>query len=366
VVFNHLHPRHSSKLYGLVKSLECNWESDLTFEAVNTMGVVMSLLFGVDDDGIDHAAIKNAEVYDTALIGYGPDGNLRFGRKPRDRKAEMKMFSEPGVDDTVEANGKKWYVMDGPWMESWLAFLSASNEDYTLPDPGPCDNSRLLQHNDNFDGWVAREGIQQASAKDAGDYRRVSQAAWELYIKCYPGSGPAIIITTVLPELDVPEDGDEGSDETKASPLVPTFLDDDEGEEEVDPYSPTLWEIDQTTYEPPPNVEELLKQKAVADDMEYNLKEEIATAMDVLRLQNHGQDSDDDVDSDDDGAPVRAPSSTSSPAPAPVDTVVDTLASTAVAAPKSLSSSAPIVPAVAATRRIPALQNQAPDSDDED
>jgi hypothetical protein len=56
-------------------------------------------------------------VYSTDSIYYGDDGNLRFGRKPRDRQEEMKAFAADGVDDTVEENGKRWYIMDGPWME---------------------------------------------------------------------------------------------------------------------------------------------------------------------------------------------------------------------------------------------------------
>lgn len=40
--------------------------------------------------------------------------------------------------------------------------------------------------------WVAREGLTLATAKRAGDYRRVTATVWKVILKLYPGSGPAI------------------------------------------------------------------------------------------------------------------------------------------------------------------------------
>jgi len=255
------------------------------------MGPVLSLLFGETDDTIDHEAIKNAgDVYNTDGIFYGADGNLRFGRKPRDRKEELRLFSSKDVDDTVEENGKRWYIMDGPWIEAWLAFIAASNEDFCLPDPGPCDNRRLLQHNRFLEGWEARDGVKSANGKGAGDYRRVSEAAWKLYCEKYPGSGPAIsVVANILSEEQLVE-----VEEGKAADI---FDDGKEGGD--DPYDPKKWEIDQTTYVPPPNKEELLK-KVFAEKEAEDVAQD---GLDLLRLQGQGPDSDDDVAGSDDEAP---------------------------------------------------------------
>jgi len=265
-------------------------ESSFSFSSL--LQGVMGIFGSKEDDGIDRDAIKNAgEVYETDRIFYDNDGNLRFGKKPRIIKDEIKLFQARGVDDTEEEDGKLWYIIDGPWLASWLAFVQISDENFTFPDPGPCDNKRLLQHNKLFEGWEAREGLTQASKADSGDFRRITQKAWELYTNLYPGSGPAITCVARFPKADTEEKELD-------------ILSDDKIKSK-DPYSTDYWLIDQDNYEPPKEAVKLLKKKKARLEAAKDLvdsEEAQILGIDLLR-QNRAEDSDDEdvrsKDSDD-------------------------------------------------------------------
>ena len=149
-------------------------------------------------------------------------------------------------------------------LQNWLAFLCASSEDFCLPDPGPCNNRRLLEHNASFDGWVARVGVEAASKTSGGDYRRVSEKAWALYCELYPGTGPAISLVTVLPT-----DEEEEEQEQQAKQMEDLM---GETTKDTDPYSPALWEIEQKDYVPPENVKDLLKAKKNAHEVNETVR----------------------------------------------------------------------------------------------
>ena len=279
------------------------------------MGVIYSALFGSpDDDHIDHTALKNAssaEIWASEAIYYGDDGNLRYGRKPRDRKAELLQFGR--VDDPTEKHGKRWFIVDACWMENWLTFLTGSTEDFAVPDPGPCNNMRLLQHAPTYDKWIARDGVKAATQDVGGDYRRVTEETWKLYCKLYPGSGPAIELVTILPELEEKpvddvetafdsDDEDEGAnareeiEERELQKETTRELEDGNlgDTDEVDAFSPTLWKIDQTKYTQPPNVKQLLAKVAALKQVKEEKAEMEQEMADREAQLNRANDSDDE------------------------------------------------------------------------
>ena len=100
-------------------------------------------------------------------------------------------------NDLKSQDGKEWYIISDAWMKAWLSFVHYDRE--CSPAPGPCRNDILLtvSTEERSDGslssqYVARPGLVMASNDRAGDYRRISRDAWEVFAGCYRGSGPAI------------------------------------------------------------------------------------------------------------------------------------------------------------------------------
>lgn len=87
--------------------------------------------------------------------------------------------------------GSDWYIIETAWLNSWLAFAHYS--DGISPAPGACDNTRLLVENHELCVWEPKEDLVMATAARGGHYRRISQQAWETFVKLYPGSGPPIV-----------------------------------------------------------------------------------------------------------------------------------------------------------------------------
>jgi len=206
------------------------------------------------NDDIDYDAIKNAgAVYETDRIFYDEHGNLRFGRKPRNRKEEFAIFCKPDVDDTEEHPNKEWYIVDTAWIQCWLSFVHLSDADHTYPDPGACLTHRLLVHDEDYEGWKPRPGLKMATTSDVGDYRRVSKAAWLLFCQKFKGSGPAI-------KMYFNPQGTAEKEALKTGDMTTYY-----------------WEIDQSSYIPPPNREELKKMRvkeALEEDLSLNVDDE--------------------------------------------------------------------------------------------
>ena len=226
------------------------------------------------DDTIDFESLKNiGSVYDTDKIYYDDDGNLRFGLKSIDRKAELLEFANPLVDDIIESDGKLWYIVDSSWLTSWLAYVQySSDEDYNFPNPGPCNNTRLLIDNIDYTGWIQKSSLKCTTSNFAGDYRRISADVWYKFCKYYTGSGPEITCKSIK-------------------------------DEKTGYFTYSEWNIDQSTYIEPPNVEILRKKAQYIRNIEENevdiddaIHEKNKTSK-IEYLQNH-DDSDNDNDND--------------------------------------------------------------------
>ena len=228
------------------------------------------------DDTIDFESLKNVgSIYDTEKIYYDDDGNLRFGLKSIDRKAELLEFANPLVDDISESDDKIWYIIDSSWLKSWLAYVQySSSDDYNFPNPGPCNNRRLLIDNIDYTGWIQKPSIKCTTSNFAGDYRRISEDVWYKFCKYYTGSGPEITCKTIK-------------------------------DEKTGNFSYSEWNIDQSTYVEPPNVE-LLRKKAqytrnLEDVDEENIENQKNKESKIEFLMNHDDsDNDNDDDKDDD------------------------------------------------------------------
>ena len=83
------------------------------------------------------------------------------------------------------------YAVNAPWVNAWLAFVHTLQ---TSPEPGPCDNSILLERDEENKCWIPIPELVLARKAKRGDYRHVTQETWKHICKLYPGSGPAIKI----------------------------------------------------------------------------------------------------------------------------------------------------------------------------
>jgi hypothetical protein len=70
------------------------------------------------------------------------------------------------------------------------------------PNPGPVNNRRLIYWNEQKHEYTMKEGIVQACPTYRGDYRRISEEAWQIFKTNYPGSGPTISFEFELVEAE--------------------------------------------------------------------------------------------------------------------------------------------------------------------
>lgn len=77
-------------------------------------------------------------------------------------------------------------------MNAWLMYVHLNKN--INPNPGPCRNECLLDHNDPPTAWIPKKDLIMARKDKEGDYRRISKATWDLFCELYPGSGPAITV----------------------------------------------------------------------------------------------------------------------------------------------------------------------------
>ena len=87
-------------------------------------------------------------------------------------------------------DGKEWYVIDSVWINTWLAYVHYGKD--ISPNPGPCDNTRLLNNDTGNSCWVPKPDMICATKTKSGHYRRITKETWEIFCECYPGSGPEI------------------------------------------------------------------------------------------------------------------------------------------------------------------------------
>lgn len=87
---------------------------------------------------------------------------------------------------------KTWYIVDAAWIEAWLSHVHAAPN---CPQPGPCDNTRLIVWDEDLQKWVGKSKLYMATKQTSGDYRKISEKTWKVYEKLYPRSGPAITVT---------------------------------------------------------------------------------------------------------------------------------------------------------------------------
>lgn len=70
------------------------------------------------------------------------------------------------------------------------------------PNPGPCNNRRLIYWNEERHEYMIKEGMVAASASFRGDYRPIAEEAWEIFKTNYPGSGPTISFEYAVKESE--------------------------------------------------------------------------------------------------------------------------------------------------------------------
>jgi hypothetical protein len=164
---------------------------------------------------------EDSRVFDTKLIHFDEDGNLRLGiynlfvqsyiyfiifilgTKEYNREGELKRIMD--ADDPVEEDGKIWYIINSAWVQAWLLYVH-SNKNIN-PNPGPCRNDCLLTPAEDNSIWVPKENLIMGRKEIPGDYRRISKECWEIYCELYPGSGPAIYVEfyeVLLSRLSLP------------------------------------------------------------------------------------------------------------------------------------------------------------------
>ena len=80
--------------------------------------------------------------------------------------------------------------MDTAWVNLWLAYAHLKAE--VCPAPGPINNKRLIEPNDELKIFSVKKNIALSVGNSAGDYRRVTEKTWNVFLKLYPNSGPAI------------------------------------------------------------------------------------------------------------------------------------------------------------------------------
>jgi hypothetical protein len=150
-------------------------------------------------------------------MGFDDTGNLRHGMDRRDRIGEM--HSILAAERKRKKGETRWAIVDATWLYQWLLFVNSEEDD--VPAPGPVHNHRLVMrdpdgddnnNNNNNNGggggdgssdkdkdkterFVPRIGLVMEKSGKMGDYRKVSIAAWAVFKKLYPGSGPDIIAT---------------------------------------------------------------------------------------------------------------------------------------------------------------------------
>jgi len=134
-----------------------------------------------------------SSVLNPRLIAFDEHGNLRYGAPERDRNAELVKIL--GTDKNhFDEEGKDWYIMDSTWVHSWLLYVYLDVDN--APGPGPCRNDRLLEMpapGDYSPPSKVRRDLVMATARRAGDYRRVCKETWDAFQELYPGSGPEIM-----------------------------------------------------------------------------------------------------------------------------------------------------------------------------
>jgi hypothetical protein len=132
-------------------------------------------------------------VLNPRLIAFDEHGNLRYGAPERDRNAEL--VKVLGTDTNhFNEEGKDWYILDSTWVHSWLLYVYLDVDN--APGPGPCRNDRLLEMpapGDYLPPSKVRRDLVMATARRAGDYRRVCKETWDAFQELYPGSGPEIV-----------------------------------------------------------------------------------------------------------------------------------------------------------------------------
>ena len=156
-----------------------------------------------------------SKVLNPRLISFDAHGNLRYGGPERDRNDELlRVLSTDKDHKNDDDPNQEWYIMDSAWVQSWLlhVYLDPDN----APGPGPCRNDRLCVNRDHLSSssfstskristrLKAKDRLVMATAKRAGDYRRVCEKTWRVFQELYPGSGPSIIakFPEIVPSTD--------------------------------------------------------------------------------------------------------------------------------------------------------------------
>lgn len=151
-------------------------------------------------------------------IYYDENGNLRHGwdRQKRNKEEEMAqiietdssvpddVIVEDGAEGKDDDDGKLVYVVNVTWINAWLAFVHLLK---TSPEPGPCDNTLLLERDEENKCWTPATELVLARKSKRGDYRHVTEETWKHIYKLYPGSGPAIKVPCFKETNDHRSDG---------------------------------------------------------------------------------------------------------------------------------------------------------------
>ncbi|CAE7699455.1 unnamed protein product, partial [Symbiodinium microadriaticum] len=126
--------------------------------------------------------------YDPKDIYFDRTGNLRYGHVVNDKEDELRRVI---ISDLAKiGNGGVAYVIDSSWMNCWLYFTHYDRN--VSPNPGPCINEELVTYDKARSRWVAKEGLVMQLKDKPGNYCRVSKEVWDIFVECYPGSGPEI------------------------------------------------------------------------------------------------------------------------------------------------------------------------------
>jgi hypothetical protein len=192
-----------------------------------------------------------------------------WDRPKRNREEEMaqiietdsSMPEEEEEEGGDEEEGKLVYIVSVSWVNAWLAFVHTMK---SSPEPGRCDNSILLERDEEQKCWVPLPDMVLARRSKRGDYRHVTMETWKHIAKLYPNSGPAIKVEAFV------ETGDH-----KADGL----------------YETAAWVIDMKGFDP---VDKAPKKKKKPSRKELSSVDQPSAEMTPMRPSNMGERMEDD------------------------------------------------------------------------
>ena len=96
-------------------------------------------------------------------------------------------------ESTQMKAGETWYLIDLPWLQSWLAYAFENRDEHGLaPRPGPVTNHTLVD---------VTSGTFRSELEITRDFRVINASTWNVYLSKYGGQSRSRQTSTLTTRL---------------------------------------------------------------------------------------------------------------------------------------------------------------------